>query len=103
MRYSPIIEPIHAIPTFILRQETNVGIAPGNTSLVSICHFFAPSDCINIILPFSVARNPFCIVMVVTIIVIIIAIKTMDFTPLPNHTIIIGPKAIFGKELRTMM
>ena len=33
----------------------------------------------------------------------ITAIKTMDFMPLPNHTIIIGPNAILGRELSTII
>ena len=55
------------------------------------------------IFPLSEERNPFSIVIIVTIIVIITVIKTIDFVPLPNQTIIIGPKAIFGREFRTII
>lgn len=30
-----------------------------------------------------------------------IHIKTIDFVPVPNHMIIIGPRAILGKEFKT--
>ena len=69
----------------------------GKTSLVNVWNFVAPSDFNSKILFLSVAKNPFSIVIIVTIIVIIIAINTIDLVPAPNHTIIIGPNAILGK------
>ena len=103
VRYSPIIEPIHAIPTFIFKQDIKVGKDEGITSFVSSWIFVAPIERNSMILLCSQAKNPFSIVIIVTIIVIIIAIKTIDLTPLPNHTIIIGPNAILGKLLSTII
>ena len=39
--------------------------------------------------------------MIVTIITIKIHIKIIAFSPAPNHTMMIGPRAIFGREFNT--
>ena len=87
----------------IFRHEIKVGMLCGITSFLIIVNLLAPIDSRSIVLPLSAARKPFCIVIIVTIIVIITVIKTIDLTPLPNHTMIIGPSAILGRELRTIM
>ena len=82
-------------------MEIKVGTLPGITSFLRICIFVAPIErSSNILLP-SVARNPFIMVMMVTITVISTAIKMMDLLPLPNHTMMIGPSAIFGRLFKT--
>lgn len=48
--YSPIMEPIQAMPTHIFSIPINCGIAEGMTSFVKICSLLAPIDRSNSIL-----------------------------------------------------
>ena len=100
--YSPMTEPIHAMPTSIFSVLTNVFMLPGMTSFLRIWNLLAPMERMRSILFLSVARKPLSMLMMVTIMPISTAISTMDLLPLPHHTIMMGPSAIFGRALSTI-
>ena len=99
--YSPIIEPIQAIPTLIFSIEIKFGKDDGMTSLVKICSFVAPIDCNRSNLFLSVAINPLNIFKMATISPIKTVINTMALLPVPHQIIISGPRAILGKAFNT--
>ena len=100
-RYSPMMEPIHAIPTFILSVAISVGTFAGATSLVKICHLLARMERNSKIFPLSVSKKPFSMVMVVITTEISTAMVIIAVFPVPAQIIITGPSAILGKLLST--
>ena len=71
----------------------------GRMSLKKVCVLVAPIERISRSFPSSQARNPPSTLMTVTITHISTVIVTIAFMPAPIHTMIIGPSAIFGREL----
>ena len=100
-RYSPMMEPIHAMPTFILRHDASVDMLDGNTSFVKICSFPAFIARMSSIFSGLVCMKPPSIVIIVTMTEISTAMNTMAFCPVPAHTIITGPSAILGRLFST--
>ena len=96
-----MIVPTQVMPTLIFKMLTNSGIVFGMISLVKIWNLLAPMLFRSIILSSSQPINAFKNEITVIIIIIKNAITTIDFVPAPNHTMIIGPSAIFGSEFST--
>ncbi len=99
--YSPIIDPIHAMPTLIFSMEIKSGREDGTTSFVKICRLLAPIDRISNSLLFSVAVNPFSMCSMATINPMSTVINTIALPPVPHQMIISGPKAILGRAFST--
>ena len=99
--YSPIIEPIQAIPTLIFNMEMKLGKEEGMTSFVKICNFDAPMDFKRRSLFSSVVINPFNIFRIATIKPMSMVINTIALLPVPHHIMISGPRAILGNAFKT--
>ena len=93
--------PTQLMPTLILRALMIVGTEAGSTTIVSICSLVAPSVLMRSCFSPVISSKPASTVITVTTRDISKPIMIMLFTPAPNHTMSIGPKAIFGSALST--
>ena len=99
--YSPMMEPIQAIPTLIFSMEIKLGSEDGTTSFVKICNLEAPMDFKRSSLFSSVDIKPFSIFSIATIRPISTVMKTIALLPVPHQIMISGPSAILGRAFST--
>ena len=100
-RYSPIIVPTHASPTLTFNTEIIFVREPGRMSLYSIWNLLAPMDFSRRILFLSHAKKPLRKPIIATIMHIKKVMTIIGLVPIPTQMMIRGPRAIFGRLLRT--
>jgi len=73
----------------------------GKTTFFSTCAFVPPKICISFIFSASTCKKPFRTLITVTMTEVNKATAIMEVWLFPNQTIIIGARAVLGKEFNT--